>query len=227
MTTTATHIGDDQAAERMRALPTVDWHDLEAAAEATRVIALSIGNDKVLLRALVDRTARVPTLREKCECHALDDKIVLWHEPERGLKIRLRLANEEQYERVHNHRYAFTAFVLTGVYYQTLYATDQPLDETADVTRFWPCVVREEVPGDFITLHHEQLHTTLTAPNTISLMIQSDAHQERGFMIRRSDGEVWYKRGAADEDEKRRQEVAMSDERFAYWRQRLVDLEVI
>jgi hypothetical protein len=224
---TATQISDDQAAERMRALPTVDWDDLEAAAENTQLIAETIGNDKALLRALVDRTACTPALREKCECHALDDKIVLWHEPERGLKIRLRLANEQQYERVHNHRYAFTAYVLTGVYYQTLYATDQPLDETADVAGFWPCVVREEKPGDFITLHHLQLHTTLTTPDTISLMIQSDARQERGFMIRRSDGEVWYKRGAAEEDDKRREEVAMSDERFAYWRKRLAGLDVI
>lgn len=222
-----TQISDEQVVHIMQALPAVDWDNLEEASERTQQIALRIGEDKQLLRALVDRAARTPAIRAKCECHALDDKIVLWDEPERGLKIRLRLANTDQYERVHNHRYAFTAYVLTGVYYQTLYATDQPLDDTADVERFWPCVVREERPGDFITLHHEQLHTTITGPDTISLMIQSAARQKRAFMIRRSDGHVWYRLGADEEDEARRVEVAMSDERFAYWRQRLVDLGVI
>jgi hypothetical protein len=220
-------INDDQAAAIMQALPSVDWDDLEAAAEITQEIARQLGSDKALLRALVDRTARDEALRAKCECHALDDKIVLWDEPDRGLKIRLRLANTDQYERVHNHRYAFTAYLLTGVYHQTLYATDQPLDENADVERFWPCVVREERPGDFVTLHHEQLHTTITEPDTISLMIQSPARQQRSFMIRRSDGHVWYRLGAQEENAARRAEVAMPDDRFAYWRQRLVDLDVI
>jgi predicted metal-dependent enzyme (double-stranded beta helix superfamily) len=225
-TTITAPLTAEAAAAEMIKLPSVDWSDLEQAAETTRQIALRIGDDHALLRALVDRAAVVPQLREKCEIHTLDDKIVIWDEQDRGLRIRLRLANTTQYERVHNHRFSFTAYLLSGTYYHTLYATDQPLDETADVTRFWPRSVREERTGDIITLHHQQLHTTLTAPDTISLMIQSPAQKRRAFMIRRSDGEVWWRVGAADEDEARRREVRMSDERLDYWRQRLAELGV-
>ncbi|MBT0770053.1 hypothetical protein KIH74_14030 [Kineosporia sp. J2-2] len=211
----------------MNDLPAVDWSDIEGAADTTRRIALRLGGDRALLRALVDRVPTTPDLRAKCECHALDDKIVIWDDQDKGLRIRLRLANTSQYERVHNHRYSFTAYLLYGRYYHTMYATDQPLDETADVTRFWPRTVREEETGAIITLHHEQLHTTLTDPETVSLMIQSPAQKARAFMIRREDGHVWWRLGAAEEDEARRREVQMPDERFAHWRGRLTALGVL
>lgn len=211
----------------MHGLPAVNWDDIEDASKVTYEIAHRLGDDRELLAALVDRVPHTPELREKCEIHSLDDKIVIWDAPEKGLRIRLRLANTQQYERVHNHRYSFTAYLLHGMYYHTLYATDQPLDETADVNRFWPRFVREERTGDTITLHHEQLHTTLTPPETVSLMIQSPAQKRKAFMISRFDGHVWYRLGQADEDEQRRQEVRMSDERFAHWRERLSALEIL
>jgi hypothetical protein len=218
---------EDEVLSIMNDLPAVDWSDIEAAAAVTRDIALRLGDDRALLRALVDRVPSTPELRAKCECHALDDKIVIWDDQPKGLRIRLRLANKKQYERVHNHRYSFTAYLLYGTYYQTLYATDQPLDETADVERFWPYFVREDRTGDILTLHHQQLHTTLTDPETVSLMIQSPAQKERAFMIRKSDGHVWWRIGAAQEDEARRLEVQMPDERFAHWRGRLTALGVL
>ena len=218
---------EDDVLRVMTGLPSVDWSDIEAAAETTRRIAQVLGDDRGLLRALVDRVPTMPDLRAKCECHALDDKIVIWDDQAKGLRIRLRLANTKQYERVHNHRYSFTAYLLHGTYYHTMYATDQQLDESADVERFWPYFVREERTGDIITLHHEQLHTTLTDPETVSLMIQSPAQKERAFMIRKSDGHVWWRVGAAQEDAERRREVAMSDERFAHWRGRLGALGVL
>ncbi|WP_208614757.1 hypothetical protein [Streptomyces regalis] len=205
----------------MASLPTVRWDEVERAAEITDAIARRLGDDRALLRTLVARAVRTPELREKFECHALDDKIVIWDDQEKGLRIRLRLANTDQYERVHNHRYSFTAYILHGAYQHTLYATDQPLDETADVTRFWPYFVREEPAGRVITLDHEQLHTTITEPETISLMIQSPARKRRAFMIRKDSGDVWYRYGAADESAERRAEVRMSDERLHHWLSRL------
>ncbi|MEU6683576.1 hypothetical protein [Streptomyces sp. NPDC046832] len=205
----------------MASLPKVRWDDLEAAAEITEAIARRLGDDRALLRTLVGRALRTPELREKFECHALDDKIVIWDDQDKGLRIRLRLANTDQYERVHNHRYSFTAYILHGAYQHTLYATDQPLDESADVSRFWPYFVREEPAGRCITLDHEQLHTTITEPETISLMIQSPARKQRAFMIRRDDGTVWYRLGAAEESAERRAEVRMSDERMHHWLSRL------
>jgi hypothetical protein len=227
MTTTKSTLTEDQVLEIMHGLPAVDWDDIEAAHETTSQIAHRIGDDRELLRALVDRVPGVEALRQKCEIHTLDDKIVIWDEPDKGLRIRLRLANTKQYERVHNHRFSFTAYLLNGTYHHTMYATDQPLDETADVTRFWPRFVREERTGDVLTLHHDQLHTTLTDPDTISLMIQSPARKRRAFMIRRSDGHVWWRLGAVDEDDARKQEIYMSDERFAHWRARLIELGLL
>ncbi|MEW1750557.1 hypothetical protein ACIQU1_15195 [Streptomyces angustmyceticus] len=225
--TSATTDRTQAAVSLMESLPTVRWDDIESAAEVTEQIARRLGDDPELLGTLVERVRRTPELREKCECHALDDKIVLWDDQEKGLRIRLRLANTDQYERVHNHRYSFTAYILRGAYRHTLYATDQPLDETADVQRFWPHFVREEAEGRCITLDHEQLHTTITEPETISLMIQSPARKDRAFMIRRSDGQVWYRLGAAEESAERRREVRMSDERFEHWVGRLRAMGVL
>ncbi|WP_030020003.1 hypothetical protein [Streptomyces monomycini] len=215
------------AVSLMESLPAVNWDDIESAAEVTERIAHRLGDDPELLNTLVERVRYTPELREKCECHALDDKIVIWDDQEKGLRIRLRLANTDQYERVHNHRYSFTAYILSGAYRHTLYATDQPLDETADVERFWPYFVREEPQGRCITLDHEQLHTTITEPETISLMIQSPARKSRAFMIRRADGHVWWRLGAAEESEERRREVRMTDERFEHWIGRLKALGVL
>jgi hypothetical protein len=226
MTTTSTS-AEAEAVAFMESLPVVRWDDIEAAAEVTERIARRIAGDENMLRPLVERVRRTPELREKCECHALDDKIVIWDAPEKGLRIRLRLANTDQYERVHNHRYSFTALILAGAYHHTLYATDQPLDETADVTRFWPYFLREEAAGRCITLDHEQLHTTITEPETISLMIQSPARKHRAFMIRRDDGHVWWRYGAADESDERRAEVRMPDERFEHWVSRLYGLHIL
>ncbi|MEU7058742.1 hypothetical protein [Streptomyces sp. NPDC046197] len=220
-------LSDADVVAFMDSLPAVRWDDLEAAAEVTERIARRIGDDKALLRALVDRVRRTPELREKCECHSLDDKIVIWDAPEKGLRIRLRLANTDQYERVHNHRFSFTAYILSGSYQHTLYATDQPLDETADITRFWPYFVREEPAGHSITLHHEQLHTTITEPETISLMIQSPAQKRRAFIIRKDGGHVWWREGAADESAERRAEVRMTDGRFEHWVARLEAIGVL
>ena len=211
----------------MASLPAVRWDDLESAAEITAAIARRLGDDRALLRTLLARATRTPELRQKFECHALDDKIVIWDDQAKGLRIRLRLANTDQYERVHNHRYSFTAYILHGAYQHTLYATDQPLDESADVSRFWPYFVREEPVGRCITLDHEQLHTTITEPETISLMIQSPARKQRAFMIRRDDGRVWYRYGAADEPVERRAEVHMDDERLHHWLSRLETLGVL
>lgn len=214
------------AAAYMDALPAVDWSDLETAAETTRQIAQGMADRPDLVRALVDRVPHVPELRAKCEIHTMDDKVVIWDAPEKGLRIRLRLANDSQYERVHNHRFSFTAYLLYGSYFHTIFATDQRLDENADVGRFWVRSVRTEVQGDCITLHHEQLHTTFTSPETVSLMIQSPAQKEKAFIIRTADGEVWWRVGEAAETPERRLEVTMSDERFEHWSTRLRELGV-
>lgn len=216
-----------EAERLMASLPAVRWDALESAAEVTSAIARRLGDDKALLRVLVERAVATPGLREKFECHSLDDKIVIWDDPQKGLRIRLRLANTDQYERIHNHRYSFTAYILHGAYQHTLYSTDQTLDEKADVTRFWPTFVREEAVGRCITLDHEQLHTTITEPQTISLMIQSPARKRQAFMIRRSDGHVWWREGAADETAERRAEVRMGDDRLAFWLERLSALGIL
>jgi hypothetical protein len=220
-------LSEDEVLEVMRELPSIDWQDFEQAAELGGRVARRIGDDKRLLGGLLQRVSNVPRLRAKCEIHAFDDKIVLWDEPEKGLRIRLRLANVDQYERVHNHRFSFTAYLLHGVYHHTLYATDQVLDENADVTRFWPRFVREERAGDVLTLHHEQLHTTITDPDTVSLMIQSPAQKDRAFIIRRSDGEVWWRLGEAQESQARRREVQMTGTRFDHWVRRLRELDLV
>ncbi|WP_255800968.1 hypothetical protein [Mycobacteroides abscessus] len=213
--------------ERMRALPTVDWTTVETAyPDVVRALDM-LSDDPNLLTNLVRNAWSDPALRKKCEIHSLDDKIVLWDEPDKGLRIRLRLAHTQQYERVHNHRFSFAARILSGSYFQNLYDTVGPLDGSARVEDFTVVSSRIEPVGSTICIDHSQLHTTLTPPRTVSLMIQSPPKKRRSFIIRLSDGDVWWRLGEADETERRRQEVVMDDCTFWKWMRTLEDLGVI
>jgi hypothetical protein len=218
---------DRDLAKRMEALPPIDWTTVETAyPEANHALDV-ISGDRELLARLVQHAWTNPLLRAKCEIHSLDDKIVLWDNPEKGQRIRLRLAHTQQYERVHNHRFSFAARILSGSYFQNLYDTTRPLDESANASDFSVVSSRIEPAGSTVCIDHSQLHTTLTPPQTVSLMIQSPAKKRRAFIIRMSNGEVWWRVGEADESAQRRQEVTMDDATFWRWVTTLEELGLV
>ncbi len=210
----------------LKDLPRLNWMDLD---ETNRICTdiLQKMSDRAVLRSLVERTENDPELFALCETHALDDKIVLHNDLPNGYRIRLRLANDEQYERAHNHRFSFTTLILHGTYYQRWYEVNGPVGDQTTLADVKPVCIREEPQGSIFTIDHDTIHSTLTSKDTISLVICGPAMKDKAFIIRMDSGEVWYKVGKSLETEERKKEVLMTRERFAFWKSKLEKYEVI
>jgi len=201
--------------------------NLEKAASVAEAACRRIGSDKRLLRELVERTANSSALFGLCECHDLDDKIVLHDDLPRGYRIRLRLANDEQYERAHNHRFPFAAYVLHGTYFQQWYriqGTPSELTRPEDVTTL---ARRVERAGAAFTISADALHSTQTTPRTISLMICGPAVRDKSFIINMDSGKVWEKIGRKDETAKQIADCRMTRAVFDQWVKYMISVGVM
>lgn len=203
--------------QKLSELPPIDWTDIETASEVAEQAARAIGDDKRLLRGLIDRVRARPELFDLCECHDLDDKIVLYDDLPRGYRIRLRLAKDEQYERAHNHRFPFAVYILYGQYFQQWYAIrGEPSEKTTpqDVTLL---ARRIEQTGSSFTISADAFHSTQTTPRTISLMICGQPVRKKSFIINMESGKVWGKIGRKDEAKDEIDACRMSRDVFENW----------
>jgi hypothetical protein len=202
-------------------LPPIDWSDLMAASAQTQSALRRLGADKKALRELVYAVETTPRLLAKCEKHALDDKIVIYDDLERGFRIRLRLATSDQHERAHQHRFSFSTLILRGMYHQAWYYTDQVLDENVDVAAIRPVCLRDEPAGSAFTIHHNVIHATMADPDTISLIMRGPAAKDRAIITHKETGRVWFRYGEKDESEERRKKVQMPLETYLEWRNKM------
>ncbi len=178
----------------LKKLPRLNWADLDETNKVCEGILTAL-SDRAVLRTLVERTENDPELFGLCEIHELDDKIVLHNDLENGYRIRIRLANDKQYERAHNHRFSFTTRILHGTYYQRWYEVKGTLDENTTLNDISPVCIREEPAGSVFTIDHDTIHSTQTSKDTISLVICGPAMKDKAFIIRMDNGSVWYKVG--------------------------------
>ncbi len=208
-------------------IPAIDWHNLDAAYSATSMILERLAADKPTLRALVERAGTDPAIFAKCEEHALDDKIVLYDDLERGFRIRLRLSTSNQYERAHTHRFTFTTLVMRGMYYQNWYESDKPFDDGVSLDDLRTICTREDGPGTCFTISHDAIHSTVTAPDTISLLMRGPAMKDKALIINTETGHSWYRVGEKDETAARRVEKQMSRTRYQEWVNKLTGYGLI
>jgi hypothetical protein len=202
---------------KLSELPPIDWADLEKASEVAEQAARSIGDDKRLLRGLIDRVRSRPELFDLCECHDLDDKIVLYDDLPRGYRIRLRLAKDEQYERAHNHRFPFAVYILYGQYFQQWYAIKGEASERTTPEDVTLLARRIEQTGSSFTISADAFHSTQTPPKTISLMICGQPVRKKSFIINMESGKVWGKIGRKDETKDEIDACKMPRDVFENW----------
>jgi hypothetical protein len=206
----------------------IDWDDLEQAHAVTTRALRQLAADKPALRALVLGVEHAPALFDKCELHSLDDKIVIYDAMEsRGFRIRLRLATAYQDERPHTHRFSFSTLILRGMYQQCWYTAGQPLDEHVDVASIVPVCARHEPAGSAFTIHHDAIHSTMTPPDTVSLVMRGPAAKRRAIITHKESGRVWFRYGEKDEPRERREEVKMPLARYRQWCRRLEAYDLI
>jgi hypothetical protein len=180
------------------ALRTLDWNDTAQIEHATADLLTHLAEDRGALRAAVENAADNPGLRGLCEHYDILDKIVLHDDPS-GFRVRLHLFGPDHYDRPHNHRWTYSARLISGSYTHMLYGTEEGFDETTDVHQLHPKMVRTEHPGYAYTLHHTMVHAAVAQPDTVSLIVRGPAVKDRFLVTDRANGQVWWQRGAATE----------------------------
>jgi len=207
----------------------IDWRDFEAAAYQTRAIVKTIAGDKAMLRGLFARTESDPKLLAICERHQLLDYVVLFDALDRGFRLRLHVSTDDHFDRPHDHRFSFSSCIIAGSYCHTWYRPVPGLYNTSDeeallpyidrwhpdtitpidVARCRPYLVRTETAGSCYSLHHSALHTTFTAPNTVSLFLRGPAEKRRSVIMDLQERTFWWRFGREEETVRRRETKLM------------------
>jgi glycogen debranching enzyme len=201
-------------------------------------VLAELAADKKTLRMMVDRVRETPTLMAMCERHRLLDKFVV-HEAPNGMRLRIHISTHEHRDRPHDHRFSFTSRILTGGYRHTRHElvgdfdpnipwhvqddTDAVLTNVKAVPRF----VTQQTANSTYTLHHTEVHTTFTTPDTVSLFLRGPAEKDRSLITERATGRLWWRYGAGQERLDRRARKQMQPAEFEELVERLRGLEVI
>jgi hypothetical protein len=236
---------------------TIDWEDLPRTALLTEDLIRRFAADKALFRRLLLAVVDDPYLWAKCEEDVVEDKIVLWDDVEKGLRIRLRMATAYQQQLAHCHRFSFTNLVLRGRYLHRNYVAENGFDENTLPEDVRPVILHEDRAGDCFTIHHDALHSTaFTEIGTISLVLRGNPVKERAPVMFKEArgraealatrqaggapgtiaeeepdaaavGEMFYRVGEELESPERRAERQMTVEKHRYWCSHLEELGIV
>ena len=228
-------------------LPAIDWnYDFASVSTVTENIIRKFAEDKDLFRRVLMRVPNERYLWEKCEEDVTEDKIVLWDDVDKNIRIRLRMSTKPQQRLAHSHRFSFTNLVLRGRYTHWVYMANEDFHPEINIDDVREVVIQEDKMGDCFSIHHETLHSTpFTEEETISLVLrgnplkrrapvvfkESRGREEALFKLRdRKDnptlekepdvalkGDGFWRIGQDEEDAERRNERQMSRDRFDYW----------
>jgi hypothetical protein len=221
----------------------------------TQQLLRRLAADKALMRELLLRVPNCPDLWEKCENDVVEDKIVLWDEPDRDLRIRLRISTAGQSRLAHSHRFSFSNLVLRGSYLHWGYRKLPNFDERTRLDDVSEVMIHEDRQGDCFSIHYSALHSTpFPVPGTVSLVLRGNPVRERapvmfkeargreaaarlldGAGMAASDvepnqadaGHVFFRVGEKDEPAERRLERRMSRECFDGWCHQLSEWNLV
>ncbi|MFI5496840.1 hypothetical protein [Actinoplanes sp. NPDC051859] len=232
----------------------IDWTDLPKVAVLTESLIKRFAADKGLFKRLLLAVEHDPYLWAKCEEDVVEDKIVLWDDVAKGLRIRLRMSTDHQQQLAHNHRFSFTNLVLRGTYLHRNYYARNGFDESTVPEDVQPVMLHEDRAGDCFTIHHNALHSTpFTQLGTISLVLRGNpvkdrapvmfkeargraeavaAMRERGELSEVEPdsagvGTMFWRVGEDRESQERRAERQMTLAKYRYWCTELERLGII
>jgi hypothetical protein len=193
----------------------IDWSDVEEVERRSHQVLHTLASHDEVLRTTLSTVADRPELMDLCEHYDILDKIVLFDDPDRGVRIRLHVFLPGYFDRPHNHRWSYASLILKGSYRHYLYGTDENVDESIDARTLKPVMVRRESVGSLYTLHHSMVHAVVAEPYTMSLVIRGPAVKERFIVMDRKTGKSWWQFGAKNESRAITQGKRMTRERFA------------
>ncbi len=212
----------DSVFKAIDGLSTDSWGRMENVLADTHDLIESIGADARLLGNLIEHSRQSDTARKHFERHRLLDKIHLYESPS-GVRLRLHLSTQEHRDRPHDHRFSFVSTILAGGYLQTRHKLVGDLSGVApayqndsDAPRVNVAVVplfqTFQAVGSTYSLHHSEIHTTFTQPQSVSLFLRGPAEKDRSIITERESGTAWWRYGREAEPTERRTKVQMSEE---------------
>ena len=186
--------------------PAIDWEQSLDRLHRRNVAVLErLCGDKALFRSLILGAREDPYLWSKCEEDVVEDKIVLWDDMTKGIRIRLRMAIAPQQRLAHCHRFSFTNLVLAGQYIHWMYRPLEAFDELTNLDDVETVGQRVDRAGDAFTIHHETLHSTpFSGVGTVSLVLRGNPVKARAPVMFKE------ARGRAEQLEKMRSDGAQS-----------------
>jgi len=188
----------------------IQWDDIGQVADRAPALLRELVADPAWLGRALEEMFADGHLRSLSERLAIFDKVVLLHDRDSGVRIRMHIFHDGYVDTPHNHRFNFASLILSGGYEQTLYghwddAASLDIDPAVLVPRF----VHYEPAGSAYAIEHTLLHSVRAAAQTVTLTVRGPEQKDR-MLVMGSDGAPFWAFGMADEDERQRTERLLS-----------------
>lgn len=191
----------------------IDWDDIDDVERAATELFDQVAGDPGIVRERLDELENRPDLLSLCEHYDILDKVVLFSDPESGVRIRLHVFLPGDFDRPHNHRWSYASRIIRGTYRHYLFGNAE-LDDDTDPTKLPVLQAREEPIGTTYALHHSMVHAVVAEPATVSLVVRGPAVKDRFLVTDRDTGEAWWQYGARQETEEEALQKRMTPERL-------------
>lgn len=179
-------------------LARLSWGRIDEVCDVTHEALATLGQP-ACLRYLFDRLLDDPVLMARSERQKQSDRVVIYEDPEDRFRVRLNRWRGVP-ETPHNHRFPFSARVLSGQYRHALYGDVEQFLERDSDRPLLPHLVRVERAGDCYSITEQMVHQTTAEPDTMSILVRGPAARDFGVALDPNTGRVAsQKRGSATE----------------------------
>lgn len=193
----------------------IEWDDTESILAGTIPVLAALADDRVLLAAMIDNIAADPGLADKCEGYDFMRKLVLYDDPDLGVRLRLHLYGGGFFDRPHNHRWSFASRIVRGSYTHRVFGHDSEFDESTDPTTLQALMTRREQPGATYALHHTSVHSVTAEADTVSLIVRGPAAKQRFLIHDAAKHRFFWSHGAQHETPQQRDRKRLSPDQLA------------
>jgi len=191
----------------------IDWDDIETVRRLSYPLLKGLGDDPVWLGRLLASAIENPALRPMFEHYDILDKIVLYDDEETGARLRLHIFLPGYFDRPHDHRWAYTTYILSGEYEHYSYIPKDFTDRD-QIDAMLPSMVSTERSGSSYTYDSTLFHSIVAAPFTVSLILRGPAAKSQFLVVDRIEKTSWWQFGARDEDGASQDQKRMDDTRL-------------
>jgi len=152
-------------------------------------------SDRILIIDMLNNVLNDELLISKSECYDFLDKIICYSDEESSVYMRVSLFNDKYANRIHYHRWDYTACVLAGSYTQFLYGLHNENDIT-ELFPYEPTYIEKHLPNNIYSLSHTMVHSVKAKPNTVSICIRGKAFGDKFQAIDSKTNTSWWQYGS-------------------------------